>query len=59
MIIIVGVFFVFGFIENIFWFRRLMLGWWVFWCGMVCWWFIVMLFMIFVIKYEVGRNVED
>ncbi|KAK4667615.1 hypothetical protein QC763_500315 [Podospora pseudopauciseta] len=59
MITIVGALFVLGFIENIFWFRRLMLGRWALRCGTVCWWFIATLLMIFVTKYEVGRNAED
>lgn len=56
---IVGTLFVLGFIENLFWFRRLMLGQWALRCGTVCWWFIATLLMIFVSRYEVGRDPED
>ncbi|VBB82136.1 Putative protein of unknown function [Podospora comata] len=55
----VGTLFVLGFIENFLWFRSLMQGHWALRCGTVCWWLIATLLMIFVTKYEVGRNKDD
>lgn len=51
--------FLIGFVENYFWFTRLMQGKGCFRCGTVAWCFLIYLFMIFFMAYEHKRSPED
>ncbi|KAK0659199.1 hypothetical protein QBC41DRAFT_287209 [Cercophora samala] len=51
--------FLVGFVENYFWFTRLMQGKGCFRCGTVAWCFLIYLFMVFLMTYEHKRSPED